>query len=173
MPSNDLEGLPVRRRDFLALATRAVLWLTGGAAAVGLGRYLTYQLPAEPATRFTLEAPEAYPPGTRVLVADAGAAIYRDQSGYFARSLTCGHLGCRVHPSDDGGFACPCHGSQFSRDGARVNGPTARDLNGVALSLDDQGHLVIDMASKVDPTWRLMMDATAGGRSQDAAADKG
>jgi len=173
MPSNDLENLPVRRRDFLALATRALLWLTGGATAVGLGRYLTYQLPAERPTRFTLEPPQAYSPGTRAVVADAGAAVYRDQSGYFARSLTCGHLGCRVHPSDDGGFACPCHGSQFSRDGARVHGPTAQDLDGVALSLDEQGRLVVDVASKVDPTWRLRTDATAARRSQDAAADKG
>ena len=143
------------RRGFLAIATRALLWATGGAAAAALGRYLSYEPPAAGPSRFTLEAPAAYPVGTLTLLTTAGAALYRDVGGFFARSLTCGHLGCRVRPADDGGFACPCHGSRFARVGNLVHGPAPRDLEGVALSLDEQGRLVLDMTARVEADWRL------------------
>jgi cytochrome b6-f complex iron-sulfur subunit len=152
------------RRGFLAAVTRALLWATAGATAVGLGRYLSYEPPDTKPHRFTLEPPEAYPTGARVVVPQAGVAVYRDDAGFFARLLTCGHLGCRVHLADDGGFACPCHGSQFTRDGARRAGPAPRDLDGAELSLDDQGRLVLDTSIRVDPVWRLPMGAALGRR---------
>jgi cytochrome b6-f complex iron-sulfur subunit len=99
--------------------------------------------------------PKAYPLGERVVVPAAGAAVHRDAGGFFARSLTCGHLGCRVRPSDDGGFACPCHGSRFAAEGARLQVPAPRDLEGLALALDDQGRLVVDLSGRVDSAWRL------------------
>ena len=156
MPSTDPDGRPTMvRRGFLSVAARVLLWLTGGVAAAGLVRYLSYEPPAARPSRFTLEDPVAYPVGTRDVVAEAGAAVYRDTAGFYARSLICSHLGCRVRPSDDGGFACPCHGSRFSRDGACVHGPAARDLAAVALAMDDQGRLVVDTSTRVDPAWRL------------------
>jgi cytochrome b6-f complex iron-sulfur subunit len=162
------------RRGFLAIATRALLWATGGAAAAALGRYLSYEPPAAVPSRFTLEAPAAYPVGTLTLLTTAGAALYRDVGGFFARSLTCGHLGCRVRPADDGGFACPCHGSRFARVGNLVHGPAPRDLEGVALSLDGQGRLVVDMTSPVDAAWRLPAPKAAlEDRRADAAGSGG
>jgi cytochrome b6-f complex iron-sulfur subunit len=156
MPSKDTDPHPpLSRRGFVALATRAVLWMVGGAAAVGLGRYLSYSPSTARPTRFTLDVPEAYPSGARVVVPGAGAAVYRDAEGFFARSLTCGHLGCRVRPSQDGGFACPCHGSRFAAEGARLQGPAPRDLEGLALALDDRGRLVVDLSARVDSAWRL------------------
>ncbi len=156
MPSSDLDrGSGIGRRGFLGLATRAVLWVTGGASAIALSRYLSYQPPAPESSRFTLEMQAGYPVDTMTVVAAAGAALYRDARGFFARSLTCGHLGCRVRPAEDGGFACPCHGSRFARFGNRVHGPAARDLVGVALSLDKEGRLVVDMSTRVDDSWRL------------------
>jgi Rieske Fe-S protein len=169
MPSNDPDrSAPLGRRGFLALAARAVLWATGGAAAVGLSRYLSYEPAGEQPTRFTLEPPEAYPPGSRIEVAQAGAAVYRDAGGFFARSLTCGHLGCRVRAADDGGLACPCHGSRFSRDGSLQNGPAPRDLDGIRLTLDSQGRLVLDLTSRVDSSWRLPSATACGPRPAGA-----
>lgn len=158
MPSSDPERPtvgPVGRRGFLAVAARALLWGTGGAAAAGLTRYLSYEPPSARPTRFTLEEPQAYPEGIRAVVGEAGAVVYRDAEGFYARSLICGHLGCRVRPAEDGGFACPCHGSRFSRDGACVHGPAGRNLDALALSLDDRGRLVLDLSTSVDPAWRL------------------
>lgn len=167
MPSHDPDrGLQVGRRSFLALATRIVLWATGGAAATGLSRYLSYEPPAARPSRFTLEAPDAYPSGASIVVAAAGAALFRDERGFFARSLTCVHLGCRVGEAGDGGFACPCHGSHFTREGTRVSGPAARDLDGLALRLDEQGRLVLDGSARVQSSWRLPAPAAQAAGAQ-------
>jgi cytochrome b6-f complex iron-sulfur subunit len=168
MPSIDPERPPtgsVGRRDFLAAAARVLLWVTGGSAAVGLARYLSYEPPSARPTRFTLEDPQAYPKGARAVVRDAGAVVCRDAEGFYARSLICSHLGCRVRPSEDGGFACPCHGSRFSGDGACVQGPAGRNLQGLALGLDDQGRLVLDLSAPVDPAWRLRVGTAMGSLS--------
>ena len=57
-------------------------------------------------------------------------AVYRDRDGALVRrSAVCTHIGCIVHWN---GFEqcwdCPCHGSQFSPDGAVLNGPAVRPL---------------------------------------------
>jgi cytochrome b6-f complex iron-sulfur subunit len=161
MPSNGPEALSVDRRGFLNLATRLLLGIAGGSAIVGLGRYLSYEPPTSRPTHFTLEPPDAYPAGTQTVIAEAGVVVGRDDGGLFARSLTCAHLGCRVHLSEDGGFACPCHGSRFSKVGDRVVGPAPRSLDGVAISVDDHGRLEVDVSQKVDSAWRLGVD-TAG-----------
>jgi Rieske Fe-S protein len=44
---------------------------------------------------------------------------------------TCRHLGCPVAwtPSGTAGtFFCPCHGSVYAKDGARISGPTPAGL---------------------------------------------
>jgi len=164
---------PLERRGFLALATRVLLWATGGAAAAALGRYLSYEPPSSRSSPITLEPAQAYPTGTRMIVAEAGAALFRDARGFFARSLICVHLGCRVGESGDGGFSCPCHGSHFTREGARVSGPAARDLYGLALRLDEQGRLVLDGSARVDPSWRLPAPVAQAGGPRPSIADGG
>ena len=47
---------------------------------------------------------------------------------FTAVSNTCMHLGCPVQPSTTG-FACPCHGGQYDREGRRTAGPPVRPLN--------------------------------------------
>ena len=164
---------PLERRGFLALATRVLLWATGGAAAAALGRYLSYEPSSSRSSPITLEPAQAYPTGTRMIVAEAGAALFRDARGFFARSLICVHLGCRVGESGDGGFSCPCHGSHFTREGARVSGPAARDLYGLALRLDEQGRLVLDGSARVDPSWRLPAPVAQAGGPRPSIADGG
>lgn len=52
-------------------------------------------------------------------------AAWRDDKGeLFLRSAACTHLGCHLHwNSLERCWDCPCHGSQFSPDGAVLNGP--------------------------------------------------
>ena len=162
MPSSDPDRAPaLGRRGFLAVASRALLWLTGGASAIALSRYLAYEPPRAPANLVTLDKPETYPAEGMTMVAAGGAALFRDAGGFFARSLTCGHLGCRVREDDDGGFTCPCHGSRYARLGSRVEGPASGDLGCVALSMDGDGRLVLDLATSVDAAWRLSMPTAA------------
>ncbi len=45
-----------------------------------------------------------------------------------AFSAVCPHLGCGVEAAGEG-FACPCHGSRFDRDGHVLGGPAPRGLD--------------------------------------------
>ena len=58
----------------------------------------------------------------------------------------CAHPGCVVAASGDG-FACPCHGSQFSRDGRVVIGPAPLAWCEVTLAPD--GQMVVDTKKQV------------------------
>ena len=162
MPSNTIDPRPsLARRGFLDLAGRGLLWLIGGAALSALTRYLTYQETAGPGRWLTLDHFEDYPHGGMTLASEAGVAIYRQADGFFARSLTCRHLGCHVQQAD-GGFACPCHGSRFDGLGRRLAGPAPSDLDGLRLGYDDDGRLVLDRLSSVDAGWRLPLPANLG-----------
>jgi glycine/D-amino acid oxidase-like deaminating enzyme/nitrite reductase/ring-hydroxylating ferredoxin subunit len=62
-------------------------------------------------------------------------AAYRDENGALhARSAACTHLGCHLHwNSFERCWDCPCHGSQFSFDGAVLNGPAIHPLEAVEV----------------------------------------
>jgi glycine/D-amino acid oxidase-like deaminating enzyme/nitrite reductase/ring-hydroxylating ferredoxin subunit len=57
-------------------------------------------------------------------------AAYRDEDGMLhRRSAVCSHLGCHIHwNSFETCWDCPCHGSQFSVDGAVLNAPALHPL---------------------------------------------
>jgi glycine/D-amino acid oxidase-like deaminating enzyme/nitrite reductase/ring-hydroxylating ferredoxin subunit len=71
-------------------------------------------------------------PGEAALVREGlkKIAAFRDESGALhLRSATCTHLGCIVHwNSLERVWDCPCHGSQFSPDGAVLSGPAVKPL---------------------------------------------
>lgn len=50
-----------------------------------------------------------------------------DTGGFAALSSICTHRGCTVDPGGPG-LACPCHGSQYDREGRVVRGPASRAL---------------------------------------------
>jgi cytochrome b6-f complex iron-sulfur subunit len=52
------------------------------------------------------------------------------EAGVIALYKVCTHLDCLVHWDDqEGTFVCPCHGSQFDRDGRYISGPAPRSLD--------------------------------------------
>ena len=58
------------------------------------------------------------------------AFLVRDGDKVTAFSTVCPHAGCAVDwESEHGTFACPCHGSVFSRDGKTQSGPSPRALD--------------------------------------------
>ena len=62
----------------------------------------------------------------------------------FALKAECTHLGCLVQPDAFGsGFACPCHGSAYSSDGAVTRGPAPRSLGIARVEQRDDGVLVM------------------------------
>jgi len=57
----------------------------------------------------------------------------------------CPHLGCRVPECKTSQwFECPCHGSQYNRNGEKKGGPAPRGMDRFPGSLDPRGNLVIN-----------------------------
>jgi cytochrome b6-f complex iron-sulfur subunit len=63
--------------------------------------------------------------------------VRRREDGNFTATLTrCMHKGCQVEPSADR-FVCPCHGSEYTFDGAVLKGPTENPLIRYRVTSDD------------------------------------
>jgi len=146
----------VSRRGFLGLITRVILWVSGAAGTVGLIRFLSYEQGTPSTGLYTLESPQAYPPGSMTAVPDAKVVLFRDPSGFYARSLICPHLGCLVERSE-GGYQCPCHGSRFEESGELLHGPANQSLKSVWLGMDEGGRLILDVQLEVPWEWRLVL----------------
>jgi glycine/D-amino acid oxidase-like deaminating enzyme/nitrite reductase/ring-hydroxylating ferredoxin subunit len=75
-------------------------------------------------------------PGEGAIVRDGlkKVAAFRDERGALhACSAACTHVGCHLHWNGyERCWDCPCHGSQFSIDGAVLNGPAIFPLEKVA-----------------------------------------
>lgn len=55
-----------------------------------------------------------------------------------AFSPICTHLGCAYHwDAGKGEFLCPCHGSEFSIDGAVISGPAPRPLDRFEIKVEN------------------------------------
>ena len=58
--------------------------------------------------------------------------------GLMAIYKVCTHLGCLYSWSDQAGkFICPCHGSQFQRDGTYIQGPAPRYLDRFVVRIEN------------------------------------
>lgn len=56
--------------------------------------------------------------------------LSRSDQGVMAIYKVCTHLGCLYNWKDqDQKFVCPCHGSQFHKDGEYIQGPAPRSLD--------------------------------------------
>jgi cytochrome b6-f complex iron-sulfur subunit len=62
-----------------------------------------------------------------------------------AVSAICTHMGCTVaYKPEAGRIVCPCHGSEYSPDGANLKGPAKRPLTRYAARNED-GRIVITL----------------------------
>jgi menaquinol-cytochrome c reductase iron-sulfur subunit len=149
------------RRGFLKVLNVAIGGLVGAVMAVPFVRYFFFPLrrrtvsgPSDPVrvasikdvTRVPLRCeivvPEQRDAWSKVENVRLGAAwVYRDDAGAVrAFTTTCPHLGCAVdYDKDADKFRCPCHSSQFDRDGMRISGPAKRGLDALATTVDEDG----------------------------------
>jgi Rieske Fe-S protein len=81
---------------------------------------------------------EDVPAGGALVMPEEGIAVVRDGGGLLALGLACTHLGCTVS-ANEGGFACPCHGSRFDDAGHVQSGPAPCALRRLAIERDDRG----------------------------------
>ncbi|HLC04313.1 MAG TPA: ubiquinol-cytochrome c reductase iron-sulfur subunit [Anaerolineales bacterium] len=147
--------MQLSREGFLRLATRAALWLTGGASLVGLLQYLSYEADPPPQSIFPIGQPDAYRVGTATVIPGARAVLYRENDGFWAVSLVCSHLGCTTE-EEGSGYRCPCHGSRYDRQGRVLNGPAKQPLKAVWVDEDGEGDLAIDISREAPAGYRFV-----------------
>jgi Rieske Fe-S protein len=101
-------------------------------------------------------------PVSRKIVAEhiAGWAVTTEEHNVFVLpaknnqvlSAVCPHEGCEVAWEPNANrFACPCHASFFSADGARISGPSPRGLDPLPARVQD-GKLQVQYVSKEQGT---------------------
>lgn len=146
---------PVKRRDFLGLAT---LWTFFGTVAATLIGILKLPIPCvfpEADSRFPIGTQEEFPVGQAVHLPSRRLWVFSDENGIAALSTVCRHLGCVVKREEDGEYTCPCHGSKFDAIGKVLYGPSPRGLAWLEISLGPDGRLIVDSKIEVDPQKRF------------------
>jgi Rieske Fe-S protein len=148
------------RRNFLKWMTLAMGGVIGVVTAIPLVRYFVHPVgrkivdsPDAPVDAIGYDDLVAGGPPVRVQLRVSGvrnawnvaddvplgsAWVQKDASGEVrAFSSTCPHLGCAIAYSDrTGKFLCPCHNSEFETSGAKVSGPSKRDLDPLPTERD-------------------------------------
>jgi Rieske Fe-S protein len=100
--------------------------------------------------------------GALSLVGTEPVMLGRDSGGLYAMTITCTHQGCDVEPFGSGSSAtvrCPCHGSQFDRNGAVIHGPASSPLVHFAVSVDASGNITVHGGSEVGANVRTAVSA--------------
>lgn len=131
------------RRDFLSLAWKSALGLSGVLGVAGVIDYFSYIPDSSNPTIFDLGPADQLPQGSVIVIEQAQAVIVPTKAGLVALSLVCPHLGCTVEINDQT-YDCPCHGSRFALDGSLLKGPASEGLRELSLSVDEAGHMILD-----------------------------
>ena len=135
------EKVPVSRREFLNFAWLASL----GFLTVSLGGVtILFSMPRFKEGEFGGIIPvgttsELPPPGSppenypKVKLWLSNTVL-----GVLALYKVCTHLGCLYNWNDqEDKFICPCHGSQFQKDGIYITGPAPRNLDRFGMQAVD------------------------------------
>ena len=164
------------RRGFLSVVTVGVGAAIGGAVAVpavaaaiapATGEATFQPVSLGPAAGFTSES--GFEPTAAPYVEDPGQPLvssglaYVHHTGHRNRdwlapdamfvvfSNRCTHVGCPAQATGVG-FGCPCHGSQFDQQGARIAGPAVRPLDRFQWEIRADGNLWITQR------WSVLID---------------
>ena len=149
-------GNVINRRDFLNEITMGALGIAGLGSVVVTYQYFSPNVLFEPATTFRAGNPDLYPVRSVTFLQDQQVYIVRMPEGFYAVSAVCTHLGCVTQWKPDiDQIACPCHGSKFKADGTKVEGPAPRPLPHFAISLTEDGELLVDKLQNINPAQAL------------------
>jgi len=141
------------RREFLNEVAASALGIAGLGSMIVTYRYLSPNVLFEPPTTFRAGNPDLYPPNSVTFLEDQQVYVVRTEMGFYAVSAICTHLGCITQWKPELGLiACPCHGSKFTTDGTKIEGPAPRPLPHFAISLTVDGELQVDKLEIINPT---------------------
>lgn len=147
--SNDKPAEPISRRQFFPwLAAAWAVYTASFLAALGaMTRFMFPNVLFEPAMTFKAGFPEEFSPGIvdERFKEKFGVWVVRDESGIYALSTVCTHLGCTPNwLSGEAKFKCPCHGSGFYITGINFEGPAPRPLERYRVVFADDGQVLVD-----------------------------
>ncbi len=141
------------RRDFLSEVAAGALTIAGLGAAVVTWQFLSPNVLFEPSPTFRAGNPDLYPVNSVTYLQDQQVYIVRSTEGFYAVSAVCTHLGCITQWKPEANqIACPCHGSKFTPEGAKIEGPAPRPLPHFLVSLTADGELLVDKLQTVRPS---------------------
>ena len=143
----------VTRRSFISWMTLAWAAFTASmlAAATATTRFMFPNVLFEPPATFKAGFPNEIQVGQvdERFKQRFGVWLVRDPNGIFALSTVCTHLGCTPNWLEgEQKYKCPCHGSGYYKDGINFEGPTPRPLERFAISLADDGQILVDKSRK-------------------------
>ena len=151
---------PMPRRSFLSWMTLAWTAFTASmlAALTATGRFMFPNVLFEPPPTFKAGFPneiqvgqvdERFKQKSAVWLVRTAYDQYANASGIFALSTVCTHLGCTPNWLEaEQKFKCPCHGSGYYKTGVNFEGPTPRPLERYAISLAEDGQILVDKSRK-------------------------
>lgn len=108
----------------------------------GLLRFFSYEPQADQVSEFQLGDVANFPAGSRIFHPEIPAVIYNAAGVIRAYGLTCTHLGCRLEASGPE-LKCPCHGSEFDRDGNVTRGPAKKPQETLEVEISQDGQLIV------------------------------
>ena len=148
------------RRSFISWMTLAWAAFTASmlAAATATTRFMFPNVLFEPPPTFKAGFPneiqigqvdERFKQKSAVWLVRTSFDQYANAEGIFALSTVCTHLGCTPNWLEaEQKFKCPCHGSGYYKTGVNFEGPTPRPLERFAISLADDGQILVDKSRK-------------------------
>ena len=143
----------IPRRSFLSWVTLAWTAFTASmlAAVTATARFMFPNVLFEPPPTFKAGFPNEIQVGQVDERFKQKFAVWlvRDPNGIYALSTVCTHLGCTPNWLEaEQKFKCPCHGSGYYKSGINFEGPTPRPLERYAISLADDGQILVDKSRK-------------------------
>jgi cytochrome b6-f complex iron-sulfur subunit len=134
------------RRQFLLKAGWGCFWAFVAGWLLSNLRFLFPNVLYEPKLSFKAGRPGEYPVGvSEKLKKTRRVWVVRTAQGFYCFWARCTHLGCTPNWFDtENRFKCPCHGSNFNRDGDVIAGPAPKPLWRCAVRLAEDGQLLID-----------------------------
>jgi cytochrome b6-f complex iron-sulfur subunit len=155
MMAEDERDNSLPRRDFLGLSWRVVAALAAGEGAyMGLRFLASRKAEGSFGQVVTVGVASDFPTGTiSPFDTDRFLLIRFEDGGFLALSTRCTHLSCTVTWNDQRQrFICPCHGSEFERDGTVLNPPAPRPLDRFPVTIEADGRVKVDTRKRIQRT---------------------
>jgi cytochrome b6-f complex iron-sulfur subunit len=140
----------IDRRDFFVKMGLGSLGLAAAGTAAFAYQFLSPNVLYEPSPVVNMGKPESYPLDSVTLDVDARIFVIHSQEGFFALNAVCTHLGClTAWKPEIQTIACPCHGSKFTREGVKKEGPAPKPLPWLQMWVSDEGELMVDRGNEI------------------------